>query len=295
MNAEPLLSTEWHWFVILGTLISLAGVAWVLLANRQTSDKPTTGHVWDGIEELDTPLPMWWVGMFVASIVFSLIYLVIYPGMGNFDGVTDWSSAAQHDAEAQAHEAKFAPLYSSLASLPKEELQSNRTAMQVGRRLFINNCSTCHGVSASGSFGYPNLTDSQWLWGGDVATIKTTLLQGRMGIMPGWGPALGEAGVMQVTHYVLQLAGQTHDAELATSGAPQYAAICASCHAADGTGNPLLGAPDLTNNIWQYGGSVEQIYFTIDNGRTGVMPAFAELLGEDRVHILANYVETLSK
>jgi len=295
MTTDPLLSNPWHWFVILGTVISLVAIMWLLFANRHTSDKPTTGHVWDGIEELDTPLPMWWVGMFVASVVFTVGYLVIYPGLGNFSGVTNWSSTAQHDAEARAHEEKFAPLYQSLASLPSAELQANRTAMQVGRRLFINNCSTCHGVSAAGTFGYPDLTDQQWLWGGDVQAIKTSIMQGRAGVMPAWGPALGEQGVMQVTHHVLKLAQQPHDETLAAAGESQYMAICSSCHAADGSGNPLLGAPDLTNNIWQYGGSVEQIYFTINNGRTGIMPAHAQLLGEHKVVILANYVESLSQ
>ncbi len=289
------LSEFWHWFVLAGTLVSLVLFMWLLYANRHTSENQTTGHVWDGIEELDTPLPMWWVGMFVLSVVFSVGYLVVYPGLGNFSGVLDWTSTGEHDSQADFHDRRFAPLYRELAARPLADLQADRVAMQVGRRLFINNCSTCHGVSAAGTFGYPDLTDEQWIWGGDFDAIKTSISAGRTAVMPAWGPALGEDGTTNVAHYVLGLAGQDHDAERAAAGKPQYDAICVTCHGPQGKGNPLLGAPDLTNNIWQYGGSLEQIYFTISNGRTGNMPAHGELLGADKTHILAAYIESLSQ
>ncbi len=293
--AAGLLSTSWHWFVFAGTLISLLLIFWLLYANRKTSDNKTTGHVWDGIEELDTPLPMWWSGMFILSIIFSLFYLLFYGGLGNFGGILNWSSTGEHDQQQIAHEQRFAPMYAELAALDLEAMQANPVAMQVGRRLFINNCSTCHGVSAQGTFGYPNLTDDEWIWGRSLSAITTSIEQGRTGVMPAWGPALGDDGVTNVSHHVLRLAGQPHDVEKADAGQGQYQTICVSCHGVEGKGNPVLGAPDLTNNIWLYGGSLEEISFTVRNGRTGNMPPHEALLGKDKVRLLAAYIESLSQ
>ena len=206
------MSFSWHWFVILGTFLTLATMLWLLIANRHKSDQATTGHEWDGIEELDNPLPMWWVGMFVASIVFALIYLAYYPGLGNFDGAGDWSSAGQHDREVAQHEARFEPLYAKLGAMDPEVLAQDRQGMQVGRRLFLNHCSTCHGVNAGGAFGFPNLTDEEWQWGSDYQSIRATLLNGRQAQMVSWKAALGDEGVVNVANYVRQMSGQEHDA-----------------------------------------------------------------------------------
>ncbi len=289
------MSAGWHWFVILGTILSLAAMGWLLVSNRTTSGEETTGHEWDGIQELDNPLPMWWVGMFVVSIVFTLIYLAYYPGLGNFDGAGAWSSEDQHQAEVDAHEARFAPLYAELGAIDSDALMGDRRAMQVGRRLFINHCSTCHGVNANGSFGFPNLTDEEWIWGGDYNAIRTTLVQGRVAQMPAWGPALGEEGVTNVANYVRKLAGLDHDAEAAAAGMQSYNTICIACHTPEGKGNPLLGSPDLDNDIWLYGSSVEEISFTITHGRQGNMPAQADILTDDKIHILTSYVRSLSQ
>lgn len=289
------MSPGWHWFVIGGTFLSLAGVLWLLFANRHKTNKGTTGHQWDGIEELDTPLPMWWVGMFVGSIVFMLLYLVYYPGLGNFEGAGGWTSTGQHDTQAAQHDARFAPLYAELAAIDHETLVNDRRAMQVGRRLFINHCSTCHGVNASGSYGFPNLTDDEWIWGEGYEAIRTTLTNGRLAIMPAWGPALGEQGVADVAQYVLQLAGREHDADKSAAGANQYNVMCVACHGPTGTGNSALGVPDLTNDIWLYGGNLEQIKFTISEGRQGSMPAQADILSDEKIHILATYIESLDQ
>jgi len=288
------MSSIWHWFVILGTLGSLVFFLALLYGNRKTSNEATTGHVYDGIEEYDNPMPMWWVWMFVASIVFALGYLVYYPGLGNFDGVAGWSSdGALQDAQ-QAHEERFAPLYAELAQLDESGLHDSRQAMQVGRRLFINNCSTCHGVNARGSFGFPNLTDSQWLWGSGLDSVKTTISNGRTASMPGWQSSLGDRGVTDVTAYVLALAGRDHDSEAATRGEGQYNSMCIACHGAEGKGNSAMGAPDLTNDIWLYGGTAERIAYTIRNGRQGRMPAFDEVLSADQIHVVSGYVTSLS-
>ena len=289
------MSGGWHWFVILGTILSLAAMFWLLFSNRTTSGNEDTGHEWDGIKELDNPLPFWWVGMFVVSMVFTLIYLAYYPGLGNFEGAGDWSSAGQHDAEVARHEARFAPLYAELGAMDSDALINDRRGMQVGRRLFINHCSTCHGVNANGAFGFPNLTDDEWQWGGDYDAIRTTLIYGRQAQMPAWGPALGEQGVTNVAHYVRKLAGLEHDAEAAAAGMQQYNTICIACHTAEGGGNPALGSPDLNNDLWLYGGSIEEISFTLTHGRQGNMPAQADILTDDKIHILTSYVRSLSQ
>lgn len=288
------MTSAWHWFVIVGTLGSLAAMGWLLMANRKAVGENKEPHEWDGITELDTPLPMWWVWMFVLSIVFSLGYLVYYPGLGNFEGTSGWTSDKRVAAENAAHDARFAPLYTELAALDVAQLHQNRRAAQIGRRLFINRCSTCHGVAAQGGFGFPNLTDEEWIWGEGYTAITTAITQGRQAAMPGWLPVLGEPGVQDTTAYVLSLSGQTHDAAAAERGSKNFQTFCVACHGADGKGNALLGAPNLTNNIWLYGGGADQIAFTVRHGRNGNMPAHADLLTPEKTKLLAAYILSLS-
>lgn len=288
------MSSLWHWFVVIGTLGSLVFFLALLFGNRKAGSDATTGHDFDGIEEFDNPLPMWWVWMFVASIVFGLGYLAWYPGLGNFAGLSDWSSSSALGRDQAAHEARFAPLYAELASLDETALHASRQAMQVGRRLYLNNCATCHGVNGRGAFGFPNLTDDEWIWGAGFANVRTALIHGRQAAMPGWQAALGDQGVLDVTQYVLSLSGAAHDAGAAARGAGQYRTFCVACHGPAGKGNPALGAPDLSNDVWLYGGTPERIAYTLRNGRNGRMPAFADVLSEDKVHVLAGYVTSLS-
>jgi cytochrome c oxidase cbb3-type subunit 3 len=288
------MSEVWHWFVIIGTLGSLAALLALLFSNRKASSDATTGHDFDGIEEYDNPLPMWWVWMFALTIVFALGYLVYYPGLGNFDGLSNWTSISQHESAQQAHDERFAPLYRELAELDEAALHDSRQARQVGRRVFINTCSTCHGVNGRGAFGFPNLTDSQWIWGAGLDQVKATVTHGRHATMPGWGAALGDQGVADVTQHVLRLSGNEHDEQAAARGAGQYQSFCVACHGTEGKGNPALGAPDLTNNVWLYGGTAERIAYTIRNGRNGNMPAFGDILTPEKIHVLSGYVTSLS-
>jgi len=288
------MSSLWNWFVIIGTLASLAAFLWLLLANRRANSGKTTGHDYDGIQEYDNPLPMWWVGMFVLTIVFALGYLAWYPGLGNFAGTSEWTSARQWQEDVDRHEARFAPVYAELAQLDEAGLHASREAQQVGRRLYINHCASCHGVAAQGAFGFPNLTDSEWIWGSGMDAVKTAIRNGRQAAMPSWGAALGDAGVTNVANYVRSLSGLEHDAAAAAAGAPQFQAFCVACHGPEAKGNPMLGAPDLTNDIWLYGNSIEQIAFALQNGRNGMMPGHADILSEDKIHILAGYVTSLS-
>ena len=290
-----MMSSGWSIFVILGTVLSLAAAMWLLFANRSKGTEQTTGHEWDGIEELDNPLPMWWVWGFIGTVIFALLYLAYYPGLGNVEGMGDWSSAGQHQSEVDSHDARFAPLYERLGQMSEAELIADNTAKKVGRRLYLNNCSTCHGIGAKGAFGFPNLTDEEWIWGDSLDAVKTAIRNGRIAQMAPWEAVLKEDGVQEVTQYVRKMAGLEHDATLAEAGQTRFSTICVACHGPEGKGNPLLGAPDLTNDIWLYGGSVEEISFTVRNGRKGVMPAHADLLDDNQIHVLAGYVRSLSK
>ena len=290
------MSTAWSLFVIVGTLGTLAWVLWLLFSNRAKSAPTieTTGHDFDGIQEYDNPLPLWWVGLFAATVVFAIGYLVYYPGLGAFSGVGHWSSQAQWQAAVDANAAQFAPLYAKLGAMSEEELHRDHQAQQIGRRLFLANCAGCHGTSARGAVGFPNLTDDEWQWGSDFDAVKTTIKGGRNAAMASWEAVLGgDAGVADMVQYVRSLSGASHDEAAASRAASQFQMFCAVCHGPDGKGNPLFGAPNLTNEIWLYGGDAETIALTLKHGRTGQMPSFATILGDERIQIVAAYVTGL--
>ena len=297
------MSTFWSIWIIVFTAITIVGCTWLLFANRKVEvsddtkegEAPKTGHVYDGIEEYDNPLPGWWFKMFVGTVVFGVIYLVLYPGLGNFGGVLGWTQVGQWEEEVAEAEAKYAPLYEQYSETPVEELIANPEAMKMSRRLFNNNCAVCHGSDGRGSYGFPNLADSDWLYGGSAEDIKTTLVNGRQGAMPALGGALGEEGVDKVAEYVFKISGREHDTEKAEAGGQLFATYCVACHGTDGTGNKMLGAPNLTDGIWLYGGSPTLVRHTIRNGRNGNMPAQADKLKAEKIHLLTAYVYSLSK
>jgi cytochrome c oxidase cbb3-type subunit 3 len=241
--------------------------------------------------------------MFWATIVFGFGYIGIY-GLANFDGFgtvkvdgedVTWTQTNQWKAEVQAFDEKIAPLYAGYLATPIAELAQNEEAMQTGGRLFKSYCAVCHGSNAMGAQGFPNLTDHDWLYGGEPAQIKQTIMYGRQAAMPAWEAALGEQGTKDMAQYVRSLSGLEHDAEAAAKAKPQYDMLCVACHGADGKGNQLVGAPNLTDEIWLYGGSTKQIETTLRYGRAGRMPAQAEILGEEKVHVLSAYVYSLSQ
>lgn len=293
------MSSFWSIWIIVITLGSIFGCWWLLQANSkgETSadgEAPTTGHVYDGIEEYDNPLPHWWFMMFVITIIFSLVYLALYPGLGNFKGLLGWTQESEWAEEKQKADEKYAPIFTAYAQASIEELQSNKKALLSGQRIFANNCAVCHGSAATGSYGFPNLTDDDWLYGGDPANIKISILNGRTGVMPGWGAVLGEDGVNSVAEYVMSLSGRNVNQKLAEQGKPKYDSTCAMCHGAIGEGNIALGAPNLSDTTWLYGGSPELIKHSIRAGRNGIMPAHKNVLGEDKVHLVTAYVYSLS-
>ncbi len=291
------MASFWSLWVIILTSITIVLITWVLFANRtreQNTEGKTTGHIYDGIEEYDNPLPAWWFMMFVLTIVFGIGYLIVYPGMGNYPGLLGWTQIEQHEKEVAAAEARYRDMRDRYLAMPVEEIAQDPAVRKMGGRIFANNCAVCHGSDAKGAYGFPNLTDDDWLYGGTPDAIKTTLIQGRKAAMPGWEAILGDRGIAEATAYVQSLSGRDVDEGLAEAGAKHYQTYCAACHGADGKGNYALGAPNLANGIWLYGGSTEQISHTLRKGRNGVMPAFEDTLSEDKIHILTAYVYSLS-
>ena len=285
------------WIIVL-TTITIVGSIWILFANRkrerQSTDK-TTGHVYDGIEELDNPLPAWWFYMFVITIVWAIGYLILYPGMGNFPGVLGWTQVGQHDREVAAADEKYRDMRDRYMALSVEEIAADPKVRKMGMRMFGNNCAQCHGADAKGSYGFPNLSDGDWLYGGSPDQIKASITNGRQGTMPAWGDIVGDQGVTDVTAYVLSVNGREADPAQTAAGEKVYQTYCVACHGADATGNPAMGAPNLANGIWLYGGNAEQISHSVRAGRNGVMPAHKNTLSEDKIHILTAYVYGLSQ
>jgi len=293
------MTSFWSYWIIILTTITIVGITWILLANRKgkarSSGEETTGHVYDGIEEFDNPLPAWWFYMFLITIVWSVGYLVVYPGMGNYPGLLGWTQVGQHDANVAKAEAKFRHMRDKYLALPVTEIASDPAVLKMGQRMFANSCAQCHGADAKGRYGFPNLTDNDWLYGGSPENIKTTITNGRRGAMPAWGEVIKDQGVKEATAYIMSLSGRKGDAELVAAGETRFKTYCAACHQADGTGSHAMGAPNLANGIWLYGGSPEQISQTIRSGRNGVMPAHQDTLSEDKIHILTAFVYSLSQ
>jgi cytochrome c oxidase cbb3-type subunit 3 len=290
------VSDFWSGWVILLTSAQLVLTVWVLLGNRKKvkGEIKTTGHTYDGLEELDTPLPSWWVNMFLLTVIWSVGYLLLYPGMGSFKGLLNWTAVEQYETRVASAEEQYRAVRDRYLALPVEEIAFDPSVRRMGGRLFGNNCAQCHGSDAYGARGFPNLTDGDWLYGGTPEAIKATLIHGRQAAMPAWQAILGDSGIEEATQYLLSLNQREADPVKAEKGAQHFQSYCAACHGADAQGNHLLGAPNLTNGIWLYGGTAEQIAHTLRNGRNGKMPAFGEVLSEDKIHILTAWVYGLS-
>ena len=288
----------WSIYIAAVTIVGLiACLALLIIAARRRvmAGDNTTGHVWDeDLRELNNPLPRWWMWLFVLTVVFAAIYLALYPGLGSAAGSLNWSSAAQYKDEQAKARAVAAPLFAGFAATPVPELARNRQAMAVGERLFANNCAACHGADAKGSKGFPNLTDTDWLWGGSPERIKETITQGRQGMMPPIAAAVGSPeDVRNVANYVLSLSGSPHNNIAAELGRPKFA-VCAACHGANGKGTQALGAPNLTDKVWLHGWGEDAIVAMVTKGKTNVMPAHGARLTPEQIHVLTAYVWGLS-
>jgi len=291
----------WGLYIALMTVASIVACA-VLLKGLSTRRKApgatvdTTGHTWDDdLTEWNNPLPRWWMWLFYLTVFFSLGYLVLYPGLGAFEGWLGWSSHEQYDRERERADQTYKPIFAKYAAQDVATLAADPGARAIGQRLFLNACAQCHGADAGGSRGFPSLRDQDWLYGGTPEAIQASIAEGRNGTMPPMGAAIGGGeNVRDVAHYVLKLAGRAHDEIRAYRGKPKFDTVCAACHGKDATGNQALGAPNLTDGIWLHGGTEAAIVETIAKGRTSVMPAHKDVLDADKIHLLAAYVYGLT-
>ena len=288
-------SGGWSVFIAVITIVSLVALlylAWTLSA-RKTSSGPveTSGHVWDeDLEEYNNPLPRWWLNLFYITIVWAALYLAAYPGLGAYKGMLAWTQLDQYANEVAAADAKYAPVFEKFASEDLAVVAKDPEAQKIGGHLFATYCTACHGSDAGGARGFPNLRDNDWLYGGTPEAVKASIMNGRQAAMPAWGQIIGGDNVKNVVAYVEKLSGRATDDAAAAKGQAVFQTNCVACHGPEGKGNPLMGAPNLADDIWLYGGSTEKITESIENGRNGVMPAHGELLGNAKVHLLAAYV-----
>jgi len=293
------MTSFWSWYIISIVVINIVGCLVLLLATRKNKTDVSEGealkHSFDGITELNNPLPKWWFWCFIITIVYSVVYLALYPGMGSYKGLLNWSSDSQWRSEVNVADKQYGPIFSKYGQQSIETLIKEPKAMEIGQRIFANNCAMCHGADARGAKGFPNLTDTDWLYGGSPQEIETSILYGRQGNMPPQGEIIGgRKSVEMVAEYVLSLNNKPHSDVLAEQGKEKFMTTCAACHGADAKGNKLLGAPNLTNNMWLFGGRKKTIQETITFGRQSMMPAHEGILGKDKTHIVAAYVYGLS-
>ena len=289
----------WSWYIAIPTIL---GMLWCFYLTFDNSRKiepgeegKVTEHVWDeDLREINNPLPKWWLNLFYITIVFGFGYLILYPGLGSYQGLLGWSEIGEYEQELADADSQYAPLYEKYGSQSLAELGQNKNALSTAKRLFSTNCSICHGTDARGTIGFPNLRDDQWLYGGDGETIKLSITNGRNGMMPSWSAPLGEQGVSEVTEYLYGFQQTSDNPQAAKAGELKFKTFCVACHGADATGNPIIGAPNLTDSVWLYGGSKAAISESISKGRQGAMPAHKDLLSENQIHLLSAYLLSLS-
>jgi len=293
------MSSGWSLWIIVLVVLHIIGYSYLLFSTSKMKSKDqkegeTTGHSWDGIEEYNNPLPRWWLYMFVLTIVFAIGYLILYPGMGNYKGTLNWTQENEWSKENEVVKASRQELFSTFIDKPIPEMIKDNKAMEIGERLFANHCSTCHGSDAQGAVGFPNLTDNDWLYGGEPETLVQTISSGRNGIMPAWGAALGDEGVKQVAAYVREFSEKGQEPALVAEGQKKFAMFCVACHGADAKGNHLMGAPNLTDSTWLHSYDSAMIETILMQGISGKMPAHNELLDDGSIKVLAAYVYSLS-
>ncbi len=294
----------WPWYVAAISLVSILACAlllWLAGKARVNTDASkagdnTTGHVWDeDLRELNNPLPRWWMWLFILTVVFALGYLVIFPGLGSYKGLSKWSTQAEHKDDVERMRADLAPLYAEFSAQSVDALSRDPRALAIGERQFMNTCSQCHGSDGRGSKSYPNLTNGNAAWLGERSGdhIVQTVTNGRIGMMPPMGAAIGsESDIMDVAHYVLSLSGSPNNEIKAFSGKQKFA-VCAACHGMDGKGNKALGAPNLTDDNWLHGWGEAAIVNAIKYGKNNVMPAQAPKLTPEQIHVVTAYVLSL--
>lgn len=297
-----MLTSFWHWYVIILTIFTILASLWLLrwtkgISNRDKDNSTgTTGHVWDeDLVELNNPLPRWWLQLFYITIIFAFVYFALYGGLGNLAGYLGWSQEGQYEAEMQAATEAQEVIFASYRQMDNETLMANAEANATGQRLYANSCAMCHGSDARGARGFPNLADNDWLYGDSFDVVMQSISNGRAGVMPVMVGGLDDAAISDLVVYVQSLSGQKADTGMAQRGKKSFDMLCVACHGPDGGGNQMLGAPRLNDEIWLYGGDPAAIRETIASGRNGNMPAYKDLLSEDRRRLITAYVLSLSK
>lgn len=290
----------WTWYIAVPTVAGIVVLIVFVLrfaGRRRTRGEQaeSMGHVWDeDLHELNNPLPRWWLNLFLITLFWGCVYLFLYPGLGSYAGYLGWTQVKQYQEEEKQADKLYGPIYEKFHNQDIKSLARNDEALTIGKRLFSTYCTTCHGSDAGGARGFPSLRDDEWLYGGEPEKIKTTILNGRHGSMPAWGESLSKEDIFDVAEYIRTLGGLSADTQIAAKGKKVFSTYCSVCHGADGKGNQDIGAPDLTNDIWLYGGSQKRIIESITYGRNGTMPAHKNFLGDAKVHLLAAYVYSLT-
>jgi len=292
------VSGFWNMYVVVIVLGSILACAVLLYIQGKAKFTPgkTMGHVWDEtLEEYNNPMPKWWSWLFVITVIFALVYLALYPGLGSFKGVLGWTSVGQYNTERERMDATVQPMYAKYQGMDVKALAADKQAMETGKRLYLTYCMQCHGADGRGAKGFPNLTDSDWLYGGEPEQIKQTIAEGRMGVMPAHAQ-LGADTIKDLANYVRSLSGLPNDSVRAAKGKEAFtSAGCVGCHGMDAKGMQAIGAPNLTDKVWLYGSSEATIIETIANGRQNKMPAWKAFLGDAKDHVLTAYVYSLSQ
>jgi len=295
------VSSFWNWFIAVPTVLGIVAMFVLIIKNSQGVGQETaegaepTGHVWDeDLQELNNPLPKWWLNMFYLTLFFGIAYLALYPGI--WKGFLGWTSTGQWQQEMKVADETYGPLFEKYAKMDLKAVAADPEANKMGERLFATYCTVCHGADARGARGFPNLRDNDWLYGGTPDKIEQSITNGRNGVMPPKGgmASLDNEGVFNVVQYVRSLSGIEVDAQARAKGEKIFKTVCFACHGADGKGNQAIGAPNLTDHTWLYGGSQKRITETILKGRQGHMPAHGEFLGKAKIHLLAAYIYSLS-
>jgi cytochrome c oxidase cbb3-type subunit 3 len=292
-------SSGWGYYVATISLLGIIWCLWLLYSQRKWLKKDVetiedTGHEWDGIRELNNPVPRWWTTMYALLCVFALGYLALYPGLGEYKGMLGYTTAEELTIDQAKHAELIKPIYAKFEAMSIQAIANDPEAKVIGQRLFLNNCAQCHGSDARGSPSFPNLIEGDPLYGRTPESIEQTITHGRNGIMPPFKGVVDAAQAVDVAQYVRSFSGLAHDQIKAIRGKAQYNNLCAACHGAEGRGNTALGAPSFVDGVWLYGSSENTIVQAIMNGRNNRMPAQNHVLTPEQIKLLTAWVWGLS-